>query len=309
MPLPPLFVRLCDDAAIFPPGLMPLSEAVPAHLRHRVARYAGLVGPLVVTAAALDDLGALLDPAERLDLAERPDLAERLDLAVTLPDGPGGLPEVLATAATLPVRLRAVEVAMPAKVSADSVSGDSGPAEFFAALDRARESIGDAAVFVEVPRDERGREVIAMCAAHGYSAKFRTGGTRAEMYPDGAELAGSIRAVIDAGVPFKATAGLHHAVRNTDPVTGFEQHGFLNLLLAVDAALRGADEPALADVLAERDADTITRRVAGLDDRAAREVRARFRSYGTCSVRDPLTELMEVGLAPASVLSVQEATA
>ena len=43
----PAFAKgLCDDAAIFPPGLAPLAEAVPAHVRHVNSPYAELVGPL-----------------------------------------------------------------------------------------------------------------------------------------------------------------------------------------------------------------------------------------------------------------------
>ena len=48
----PEFARaLLDDAAMFPPGLAPLAEAVPAHRRHESAPYAGLVGPLVAFGA------------------------------------------------------------------------------------------------------------------------------------------------------------------------------------------------------------------------------------------------------------------
>lgn len=43
--VPPLFSGLCDDAAIFPPGDLPLPQAVPAHRLHRAAWYAELVGP------------------------------------------------------------------------------------------------------------------------------------------------------------------------------------------------------------------------------------------------------------------------
>lgn len=46
-----LFAAFCDDAAVFPPGEMPLAQAVPAHLRHVTAAHAPLVGPLVVPQA------------------------------------------------------------------------------------------------------------------------------------------------------------------------------------------------------------------------------------------------------------------
>ncbi|GAA0528040.1 hypothetical protein GCM10011581_40930 [Saccharopolyspora subtropica] len=215
-----------------------------------------------------------------------------LELSVTAPQGPGQVPAVRTAAAELPVRVRALEVAVP--------PGQS-PAEFFAALDRAG-GPGDAVVFVEVPRDERRAEVIARCATAGYRAKFRTGGVRADLYPDEAELATAIRSVVEAGVPFKATAGLHHAVRNTDPGTGFEQHGYLNLLLATDAAVDFADDTEIAAVLAERDADKIAERVAKLDSARVTAARTRFLSFGTCSIAEPLTELVDLGLVPAAVL-------
>ena len=69
---------LLDDAAMFPPGLAPLAEAVPAHRRHESAPYAGLVGPLVAAADALDELAGLLPAGD----------GPRLPLTVTVPGGP-----------------------------------------------------------------------------------------------------------------------------------------------------------------------------------------------------------------------------
>ncbi|MFB4318236.1 hypothetical protein [Actinomadura sp. 21ATH] len=275
--LPPIVRGLCDDAAIFPPGNLPLAEAVPAHFRHKASPHAGLVGSFVVAAPALADLGPLL-----------PD-GPRLDLVVTVPAGPAHLAGALAEAAALPVRLAGVEVAVP-----DGMP----PAELFAVLGKTEtETEAGVPVFVEVPRDERRADVIAALPDSPYRAKFRTGGVKAHLYPDEAELAGAVAAVVEAGVPFKATAGLHHAVRNTDPETGFEQHGFLNLLLAVDAALGGASRADLAALLARRDGTGLAAAVAGLDEARAAAVRARFLSFGTCSVTDPLTDLENLGLA------------
>jgi hypothetical protein len=98
-------------------------------------------------------------------------------------------------------------------------------------------------------------------------------------------------------VPFKATAGLHHAVRNTDPRTGFEQHGFLNLLLATDALARGGTEADARALLAERDGTV----VAGLVGTVGPEVRALFTSFGTCSITEPRDELVDLGVLTAPI--------
>ena len=46
--LPPLFGRLVDDAAVFPPGSATLADGGRRTRQHRAAWYAGLVGPLLV---------------------------------------------------------------------------------------------------------------------------------------------------------------------------------------------------------------------------------------------------------------------
>ena len=47
-------------------------------------------------------------------------------------------------------------------------------------------------------------------------------------------------AALDRETPFKCTAGLHNAVRHRAADTGFEHHGFLNVLLATRQAFDGA---------------------------------------------------------------------
>ncbi|MBE1531839.1 hypothetical protein [Actinomadura algeriensis] len=277
--IPAFAAGLCDDAAVFPPGRAPLAAAVPAHRRHRAAPYARAVGPLVLPATALDDLAPLL--------AAGPD--GPLDLAITAPAGPAQAAGALAAAADLPVDLRGLEVAVPSGQTAD---------ELIRAVDGLRT---DVPVHVEVPRDERRPAIVAALAASGHRAKFRTGGVTADLYPDPDELAAAIALVVGAGVPFKATAGLHHPVRNTDPETGFDQHGFLNLLLAADAALGGRPAADLAALLAERDAASVAARVAALPPGRTAAARAAFGSFGTCSITDPLTELADLGLLPAAL--------
>ncbi|MFG2249699.1 hypothetical protein [Spirillospora sp. NPDC048823] len=273
--IPAFALGLCDDAAVFPPGLAPLAEAVPAHRHHRSAPYAALVGPLVLPATALRELDRLLTDNDPFDLS------------ITAPGGPCEAAKALATAADLPLDLRGLEVAVPTGM---------GPDEFFRVLGRV-----DVPLYVEVPRDARRPAMISAIAARGHRAKFRTGGVKANLYPGPDELAAAILAVVDAGVPFKATAGLHHPVRNTDRETGFHQHGFLNLLLATDAALDGRPVGDLAAILADRDARSVASRVARLGDRRTVAARAYFQSFGTCSITDPLTELADLGLLASAL--------
>ena len=107
-----------------------------------------------------------------------------------------------------------------------------------AAVDAARaEGVldDDVPVHVELPATEPSAAWLAAAdevAGAELRLKFRTGGTDADAFPTAATLAAWIDAALDRETPFKCTAGLHHAVRHRDRETGFEHHGFLNVLLA-----------------------------------------------------------------------------
>lgn len=284
-----LLAGLCDDAALFPPGNLPLPEAVPAHLAHLASEHRRLVGPFIVAAVDVPALGPLLTGA----------LDGSFEVAVTVPE-PGRLTAALAAAANVPqLRVVAVEVAIPTVVD---------PVQVVPVLDAAVAGRPDLEVYVELPRDDRRPALLAALVGTRYHAKLRTGGVRADLYPDEHELAAAVVACVSAGVAFKATAGLHHAVRNTDPTTGFEQHGFLNLLAAVDAAQRGAAIGEVAALLAERDGARVAALTIAVKQRAGL-VRTAFRSFGTCSITDPRDELTVLGLLdPASPATHQGAS-
>jgi hypothetical protein len=274
--IPPLLAGLCDDAAIFPPGNLPLDRAVPAYREHRAAGHADLVGPFVIDADRLPQLAGQV-------AAEPPG---SMEVALTVGD-PTAVAAALATADGISaLRVAVLEVAVPEGFR---------PGDVVPSLDAALAGRPRVPVFVELPRDGRRPGLIRSLGGTGHLAKLRTGGIRAELYPQVPELAAAVVALTRAGVPFKATAGLHHAVRNTDPQTGFEQHGFLNLVTAVDAALAGADEAQVERLLAERDPDRVAASARAVGPRAV-PVRGQFRSFGTCSITEPLEELVALGL-------------
>ena len=283
-----LFTRFLDDAAVFPPGSVPLGLAVPAHLAHLESAQGPLVGPFVVAASALPSLGPLVQEQPPGSFA----------VSVTVP-GPGAVRAALETAALVPaLDVRAVEVGVPAGVvGADDVV----PALDLSLRGDLARTAEDSRVtaFVELPRDERRAALIHQLAGTAYLAKLRTGGVRADLYPDAAELAAAIVALVRAGVPFKATAGLHHAVRNTDAATGFDQHGFLNVLVAVAAALDGADVTEVSVLLADRDRAGLAASLGAWPVGQAEQVRWLFRSIGTCSIDEPVSDLAALGLLEA----------
>jgi hypothetical protein len=138
-------------------------------------------------------------------------------------------------------------------------------------------------VYVELPLDDELEERVAELAEHGLRAKVRCGGAEV---PSRAELGRFLRVCRDAGVPFKATAGLHH------PLATDERHGFLNVV----AACAFADEGALeGQISLTPEALRWREREAGAEE-LARVRREQLVTVGSCSFFEPVDELAELGI-------------
>jgi hypothetical protein len=275
--VPQLLRGLVDDAAVFPPGSSPLPEAVTAHRVHRASWYAPMVGPLLVPASSLRILPPLLADDEILDIG----LIGDTGLAA-LPDAVAGMDGR--------ARVRQIEIAV-AKRSEDPAPGLE---YLLGRLAGWPEITG----YAEIPLTFgllAALDTLADARAAGANAcaKFRTGGLAAELFPTPIELAAVICACRDRNLPFKLTAGLHHAIRHADPETGFVHHGFLSILAGVLHAVHDEAEVAdIAAVLAATDPLPLVEAARARLD----EERPLWVGFGTCSIDEPLTDLGHLGL-------------
>ena len=143
-------------------------------------------------------------------------------------------------------------------------------------------------VYVELPLDGDFGRRVGELAELGLRVKVRCGG---KVVPSAEDLAALIRRCRECGVPFKATAGLHHAIAAPG------RHGFLNLLAA---AVFGDEESALADD--EPTAFAVTPEAFAWRGRVARATEvARVRGelfvgFGSCSIAEPADELRSLGV-------------
>ena len=145
-------------------------------------------------------------------------------------------------------------------------------------------------VYVEVLLDDGLEERLDALAAHGLRAKVRCGGASV---PSTAELAAFVSGCLARSLVFKATAGLHHAVRTNG------EHGFVNLLAAV---VFGDEENALAETdpaVFGLDASAFSWRGRAVSaDELAAARRDRLHSIGSCSFFEPVEELEALGVLP-----------
>lgn len=286
--VPPLFSRLIDDAAIFPPGNAPLDAALDAHAGHRAAPYSSVLGSFVVSDVRLPDLAPLVAADSRLALS----------LVVT--GGVGAIQPALTWASrTEGITLAGLEFALRDE---DDLAHNAR--RLLAMLDQV-EADGALAegtpVYVELPHAVHTGSWLAaadVLADRELRLKFRTGGLEAHLFPAPHALASWIDAALDREMSFKCTAGLHQAVAHTDSETGFEHHGFLNVLNATKVAFDGAGVAAVAEVLSERDPGRVAAATGEVPDR----VRRWFTGFGSCSVLEPLHDLVALGRVDGRLL-------
>lgn len=165
-------------------------------------------------------------------------------------------------------------------------------------------------VFVEVGASGMDLDAFARAVrGAGAAAKVRTGGVTADAFPEPAFVLRFLRACHRAGVRFKATAGLHHAIRGEYRLTYApgsptgQMYGFLNVMLAAAFVWAGRDDAVVLGVLVEQSPEAFEFSDDGVTWRGERLTRAGIDSaradflagFGSCSFSEPLAEL---GLQP-----------
>jgi hypothetical protein len=273
--VPSLLARLVDDAALFPPGSATVPDAVRLHLEGRTGDHADLVGLFLCPASRLPELITEL-------IKVKP--PKPVELSLVIDTGLGGVPKALSIVESRAELLALRMVEMPAPSDVDEVW-----------LERVSEFVPEDVIRVIEPRRGGAEwlQGIQRVIEHGSWPKLRCGGLSGENFPSIEEVADFL-AVINAGAAsFKATAGLHNAVRHVDDETGFTHHGFLNLLIAVSRLIAGGD---VHEALRSTDGKALAEEATALSEHEALSVRGVFASYGSCSLTDPVADLEELGL-------------
>jgi hypothetical protein len=162
--------------------------------------------------------------------------------------------------------------------------------------------------YIEFPPARAG-EMLPVLARTGARAKIRMGGLTPDAIPDSATVVQFLIACADAQVPFKATAGLHHAVRDNYPLTyeadspSATMHGFVNVFLAAGLAWIGKDEEVVIATLEEESPkefrfndDNVCWHKNALTTSQIGMMRRDFGiDFGSCSFEEPIEEVKALG--------------
>lgn len=293
-PLRSLLAGLIDYAGLFPPAALDMKPAVKKFATHRKSPHALMLARFVVPASRLDEFAAArqkIRDASRwgLSVLFGPDL----DTGRGQIDAFQGEHGHLAT-------VEAVEYRPSSFEDVGSAGAILGGVDTFFELPHAV----DPSPWMAAVRATQS----AGGALRG--AKIRTGGVTPDLIPTSAEVARFLVAARDAGLPFKATAGLHHPLRGEYPLSYEDDsetavmHGYLNVFLAAAALHAGRlDRDGAERLLDETDVTSfrlgrrgVTWRGREIPELGLAASRDSFAvSYGSCSFEEPVDELLDMG--------------
>ncbi|PSQ76021.1 MAG: hypothetical protein BRD35_07360 [Bacteroidetes bacterium QH_7_62_13] len=294
-----LLGEILDYAGLFPPADLSLPRAIQNYADYREEREAWMLSRFVLPVRRLSDL----TPFQRHFSGEDPyrfsvlgtggndqdaflnALDRDLEVIDAFDEEYGGRAEA-----------DIMEVPIPSSLIG---SARADVASFLEAVDQHIVEAGTAQLdfFFELPlRAEAVDQLPAICAAVADH-------NSAQAVP--ARSAALITACRDAGVPFKATAGLHHPIRHYDDGLDTEMHGFINIFAAsVLAAEHRLDADQVRAILAEDAAnnfrfekEAFSWKELGASIEGIRHTRQHLAlSFGSCSFEEPVDHLRDLDM-------------
>jgi hypothetical protein len=280
-----LMARAVDYAGLFPPAQLPLADALAEYRRALAGADAWMLGRFIVPAAQLP---ALADAVAR----DAPDGRGWTVSAIVrehMDEDAAAVQAFNQRAANHHVRVDTIEC------RPSSTTGISWLARTFSPA---------LTVHVEVGVGPTAPDDLRVIAGHQLRAKVRTGGVAPDAFPAPETLVAFIESARDLSVPFKATAGLHHAMRGAYPLSdaigahSATMHGFVNLMLAAAAVGERLPATTAAALLTRTDHAALVFddegvRWSGVELSIAaigRMREAQCVSFGSCSFREPADE-------------------
>lgn len=284
---------LIDYAGLFPPASLDMPSAVRAYAEYKTGADREWLGRFILPVSRLDEfagasqelLGAGIKCWHLSAIGGGDPTATRKTVE-QFNDEFAGSERVLCDAIEMPV------------ITPDDIS---------LAVETVPESFD---LFLEIPLQPDPSSLIAAIAGTHASAKLRTGGVVASAIPSPSDVLRFVRACSENRVPFKATAGLHHALRGDYALTyeadapNGTMHGYLNLFLAAAFADDGMDDAQLLRLLTETDASAFRFDESGAHwrsssvdlDKLIKVRRELAISFGSCSFVEPVSEAKELNL-------------
>jgi len=314
-----LLTGILDYAGLFPPAKLPLDQSIRNYARYRTEPEAWMLGRFICPAERLAELTPFVEELfvsgpelavsalgrggstrDRFHAGLKADLRDinlfrerhgsrvRVDVLETkLP--PDGLPPVVPNRETRQLLDQAIHAVDQATCLMLFVEVPGGPHWV--------ESVTETLAVLDALNAERG---LHTPSAHATGFKVRCGGVETAAFPSADQLA----LALTAGLPLKATAGLHHPFPHFDAQIGVRMYGFVNVFTAgiladilhlrPDAAeaILSDDQPSHFvfddDGFRWRDWHVTTDEI-----RSAR--RQAILSFGSCSFDEPRDDLRALG--------------
>ena len=287
-----LLAGLIDYAGLFPPAGLGMEAAVAAYAAHRRSADAWMLGRFVVPVARLGEFAAALAGVDGAVRGEDPWVLSAL------------------LGSDVPRDARAAEAFNAAHRGAAAIRSLEVRADGVAQVTAVRTAVAPAfELFYELPLRGDLRWLLAAVRAVGARAKIRTGGVTPPDIPAADAVLKFLEGCAAIQLPFKATAGLHHAVRGDQALTydagsaRATMFGYVNVLLAAAALWHGRPRGEALRLLESGNAAALA--VGGSDlqwgvsrftvAEIARVRREFALSIGSCSFDEPVSEIRALG--------------
>jgi hypothetical protein len=274
-----LLAGVIDYAGLFPPAGLDMQRAAENYARYREGEQSWMLGSFVVAAARLEELRPYIPSHQQpwnLSALVGPGIDSELALVERFNGSGAGTVSWIEAKVSGASQIRLIRERIPRRTGI-----------YF--------EIADAALLAAVRES-------------GSRAKLRTGGMTRESFPASGSVAEFISSAWGREVPFKCTAGLHHALRSEYPVSGAQDsprammHGFLNVLLASVFAQTAVSREELIEMLEAPSASAFGCEPDGITWQQYRVTNqqiglARERglvSFGSCSFTEPVAELQSL---------------